>query len=399
MADDLRRILSRADADLLVEWGQRHGANWATPPPIIQRSAWVASTLPALFLEQQDVRARLAREAEDIADLGQASRQFLFVELIRDRDVPPDAPFNGSTPESISLWLWLRAQEAFEKALRRTRVLHQMTRPRLCSRYECLPNPLLEVSDTGLGPFEAELKQLYRDHDMSGEEIELVRDWELDADGRRVAVTVHAAVSRQLTLEASFDAAGNLRDVPLRRPTNWRCRFDLDVGQLTLICDRGGRVLRDASADAFVMHVLRQSDPPVAIDAPKFDLERLMSSDGLPAIDGVSALTPKAVRVVHPSFPDDEFEVVSGTDAWAPLQLLTQAPPGDLGPCKLISVRMEARFAEGTGSAKRAEKSITFDVYATGTTSLTRGATRERLLFDILVPFLSNRAEEDALAA
>lgn len=158
-------------------------------------------------------------------------------------------------------------------------------------------------------------------------------------------------------------------------------------------------MLRDASANAFVQHVLRQSDPPVAIDAPTFDLEKLVSPENLPEIDGVSALIPKSVRIVHPSFPDDEFEVTSSEDAWAPLQLLTQAPPGDLGPCKLISVRLEARFAEGTGPSRRAEKSITFDLNANGTTSLTRDTSRERLLFNVLVPFLSNLDPDNALAA
>jgi hypothetical protein len=308
LGDQVRRLFRRAESALLRAWTTRHGLD-LYPPAVSDRSRWIGETYAALATGRQQALAALTAEAELIADLGQPSRDWVFADLQRLFPGDVSAQLDGRDPESKALALWLSNREAFEWAERRSQVFAQSGKPRLCTRFRCAPCPRLQLADTELGSFVDALKALYRAHDFSGERIIPIIDWDIDADGSRRALTLHASVSRQLVFEQSFNDAGDLSELPLRRPTNWRCRLDLYTGEMDLICDRGGQKLRKDSADIFVALVLRQTEPPVAIEAPEFDLSILADLDSLPLIDGQMEWRAIDICVADSSNETEQFVV------------------------------------------------------------------------------------------
>lgn len=389
MSEDVQRLLRRADADLIDEWGDAHGAKWLPIPSTDQRLGWLASVYPDLALNQQKVLARLAFEADLIADLGQPSRDWIFRDVAHSFPNLAKQGFQKRNAESRALWLWLNDRQAFDWADRRQQVFDKTGKPRLCNRYECLPNPDFFISDTKLGPFTDALSALYKDHDYSGEHLIPQIDWELCEDGTRRAMSLHVAISRLGSLEPTIDDNGKLDDILLRRPTNWRCRYELHSGRIDLICDRGGQKLRNESADAFVGLVLGQGEPPSAVEAPSIDLMAFTEPGAMPAIEGLSEWRVTEVTLIHGDNPGETFTIASDADAWSAATRLTDEPVGELGPYRVQKIKVNAIFEAGTGSAGRAERTIGLEIFEDGRMTFKKTGNRQQLVKSALEDMLA----------
>lgn len=390
MGDGLRRILRRADRELIEAWGKTHSVEWPAVPDTDNRTRWLAAVYPDLALNQQSARAHLSSEAGAIASLGQSSRDWIFRDVLNSfPDIDPNT-LTSLSSEGRALWLWLNKRDAFEWAHRRQEVFDKTGKRRLCNRYSCSPDPNFSITDTELGPFIDSLSVLYKKHDFSGEHVIPNIDWELDSDHRPRAVSIHASVSRLSSLEETIDDAGKLEDLLLRRPTNWRCRFELQTGRLDLICDRGGPKLRNASADAFVEHVLRQTEPPVAIEAPPIDLLSFVDPSALPMVDGLSEWRVTEVVLVHGDNPDEIYSISSSTNAWEAATRLTQEPVGELGAFIVQQIKLDAIFSQGTGATKRAEREISAELFDDGRMTFKQTGNRQQIIKSALEDVLES---------
>lgn len=389
MSEDVQRLLRRADADLIEAWGEAHNAQWPSIPPTDTRTSWFAGVYPDLALSQQKVLARLAFEADLIADLGQPSRDWVFRDAVHSFPDLAKEDFQGRNAESRALWLWLNHREAFEWADRRQQVFDKTGKPRLCNRYECIANPDLFTDDAKLGSFIDVLSKLYKDHDFSGDHLIPQIDWEFAEDGCRHAMTLHVAVSRLGSLEPTISDSGKLDDILLRRPTNWRCRYELNTGRIDLICDRGGQKLRNESADAFVEYVLGQNEPPIAVDAPPIDLMAFTNPDALPTIDGLSEWRVTEVTLIHSDSPGEKFLISSDTSAWSASTRLTNEPLGELGPYHVQKIKLEAVFETGTGGSGRSERTIGLEIFEDGRMTFKKTGNRQQLVKSALEGMLA----------
>ena len=384
MTDPVKTLLRRAAAALAAEWGASHELAWQVPEDAKDRAGWIAGEIPRLAIEDRVTLARLIGEADAVSRLGKPSRDWVFREVAFSFSDLSDEAFVNEGPESRALRLWLHHKEAFDWALRRAEVFEKTDKPKLCTRYRCLPDPDFTISDTALEPFLSVLQRLYKDHDFSGQDAIPDIDIELDRDGNRVAITVHVALSRLESFEDSFSPDGKMEDVALRRPTYWRCRFELASGRLDLVCDRGTKALRQESADAFTELVLGQTDPPVAETAPDIDLTAFIDTEALPKIDSLSEWRIVEVSLECGEYPDASYTVTSESDAWEAACLLTQAPRGELGSFHVTSIVVEALFETGIGVSGRAEKIVRGEIRADGTVRLKHEGARAQLVRDAL---------------
>tara|TARA_R110000787_G_scaffold238691_4_gene344896 strand:+ start:552 stop:1730 length:1179 start_codon:yes stop_codon:yes gene_type:complete len=392
MSEEARRILRRADAALVEAWGQYRGAVWAPVPSMEARGKWLGVTYPSLALEQPEAFGHLKSDADRIGDLAHASRDWVIRDVARNFPGIGDELLARADPESRALWLWQNHIEAFEWAERRMQVLAQTGRPRLCNRYQCGANEEFDKTDTDLGAFLAVLSALYKDHDFSGLDVIPVIDWDLDETGKRVEFTLHVSVSRPLTFEQSFNDQGELDEAPLRRPTYWRCRYNLVSGKTDLICDRGTQSLRHESANAFAEHVLGQAEPPVAVEAPAFEMPRLADVAALPHIEELSEWRIRELQLVHADNRAEAYVISSPTDAWAAACRLTHEERGELGQFVVVAAKVEALFKTGLGASKRSEKSITCELFEDGRVQMQKDGLRHRQIRNALAEVLSRDA-------
>ena len=240
MSDVLPTLLRRASGELLTVWAARYDLFWTPPDGARERSAWVALVLPELAINNRKALAHLRRDADDITEIADPSRDWIFPDLLRHFSNLMEADLDHPDPWSRALWLWLNDLEAHKWCARRAQVFDPYGRPKLFTRFRCQPAEDFFLSDSAFGPFVDELKTLYRAHDFSGEDIIPTPDWELDDDGQRTGLTLHAEVARLPSFEANINETGERDDLLLRKPTIWRCRFEFASGQLDLYCDRGG---------------------------------------------------------------------------------------------------------------------------------------------------------------
>lgn len=366
MSDQLPILLRRASGDLLVLWAARCGLSWTMPDSAQDRSSWASLIVPELALNAPKALAQLRKDADDITEIADPSKDWIFPDLLRHFPNLRDIDLRQPDPWSRALWLWLHDREAHKWCARRAQVFDPFGKPKLFSRFRCQPADDFFLSDSALGPFVEELKTLYRNHDFSGEDIIPTPDWELDQDGQRIGLTLHAEVARLPSYEANISEAGERDDQLLRKPTIWRCRFEFATGQLDLYCDRGGKALRFDSADAFVRLVLGQDAAPGVIDAPAMDLEKLADLSGLPLMPGQTSWAVLELCLRDPATPEDTYTVRSERDAWAAALRLTHAPYGEAGGFLVESAIVRAVFEDGTGPGKRAEKTAQVEVYADG---------------------------------
>ena len=224
---------------------------------------------------------------------------------------------------------------------------------------------------------------MYQKHDYSGEDLIPELDQFQDRHGTLAEYLLHVSVSRPVSYERSFEG-DELEDIPLRRPTVWSCRYRLETGELDVICDRGGKLLRQDSADAFVDLVLEQSEPPIAIQTPSFDLEQLADTSALPVVDGLSEW--RVTELVLSPIDDaaETFTVQSRSDAWEAARKLTGADRGEIGSFILLSATVEADFHDGLGAHGRAEKKVTCELLEDGRIKSNSDSDRHRLVRNAL---------------
>ena len=176
------------------------------------------------------------------------------------------------------------------------------------------------------------------------------------------------------------------------RPASVWSRYNLVSGKTDLICDRGTQSLRHESANAFAEHVLGQAEPPVAVEAPAFEMPRLADVAALPHIEELSEWRIRELQLVHADNRAEAYVISSPTDAWAAACRLTHEERGELGQFVVVAAKVEALFKTGLGASKRSEKSITCELFEDGRVQMQKDGLRHRQIRNALAEVLSRDA-------
>lgn len=408
MSNVQQHLIARADEEGLARWLERHGAPPFNGPPHEHPRARLKAAIQyseTLRNGRRDIHSALMRDAERVMEMGSACRDWLVTQTLEQADLSLDDRLQQGGPEARALHLFLNDETSFAYAERRASFLHYSDQRSHASRYVTDKIEALDLSEETTAHLQEIAQEIYRNHDSSGEFINLHIDHiDQREQNENYNLLVTLSISRAPAYDQEFNQSGKLTNQLRRKVTSVHVAVDTISACLMVTADRGGAPVRQAIANAFAKLLLGQNEDPAVIAGEDNDLEAVLgkkAEDLFIDAEGVKRVRVAKIEVESNQLPGSSviFQETRSVDAWDVLAAITGAPRNELPGLTLLAVDLVVDFEEGIGVQKRSEQFVRCAVTRNSVKGLNSGSARHRYVRDEVLPRLGLTRRSETLAA